>query len=307
MPAPSAIRPPAGGPHSHSPGGALLAALRPAQWLKNVALLAAPLFAQKLFHPDALAAALAAVAAFCALASAGYLVNDVADRERDRHHPEKRRRPVAAGTLPVRRALVASAILAAAGLAIAVALGPLFLACALGYLALQTAYTLWLKHLVIVDVFAVAAGFVLRVVAGAEAVMVPISNWLYLCTLLLSLFLALAKRRDELTRLAGDAASHRLILAEYSVPLVDQCLTIVSACTVLAYALYTVSADTVAKFGTDHLKMTVPFVLFGLFRYLYLVHRRGAGGEPEQVLLRDRATQLNLAAYLATVLWVLYR
>jgi 4-hydroxybenzoate polyprenyltransferase len=306
MPPSTAIQPPAGAPRPHSPGGALLAALRPAQWLKNVALLAAPLFAQKLFDPDALAAVLAAFAAFCALASAGYLVNDVADRERDRHHPEKRRRPVAAGTLSVRRALVASAALAAAGIAIAVALGPPFLACALGYMALQTLYTLWLKHVVIVDVFAVAAGFVIRVVAGAEAVVVPISNWLYLCTLLLSLFLALAKRRDELTRLAGDAASHRRILAEYSVPLVDQCLTIVSACTVLAYALYTVSADTVAKFGTDQLKMTVPFVLFGLFRYLYLVHRWGAGGEPEKVLLRDRAMQLNLAAYLGVVLWALY-
>jgi 4-hydroxybenzoate polyprenyltransferase len=307
MPASGAIWPPAEAPAPSSPGRVLLTALRPAHWLKNVALLAAPLFAQKLFHPKALAAALTAVVAFCALASAAYLANDVADRERDRHHHDKRRRPVAAGLLSVRRALVTSAGLAVVGVGLAVALGPGFVACALGYLALQMLYTLWLKHVVIVDVFAVAAGFVLRVVAGAEAVAVPISNWLYLCTLLLSLFLALAKRRDELTRLAGDAASHRQILAEYSVPLVDQCLTIVSACTVLAYALYTVSAETVAKFGTDRLKVTVPFVLFGLFRYLYLVHRRGAGGEPEQVLLRDRVTQVNLAAYLATVLWALYR
>ena len=151
-----------------------------------------------------------------------------------------------------------------------------------------------------------ALGFVLRVVAGAMAVAVPISNWLYLCSLLLALFLALAKRRAELILLAAEAPSHRHILAEYSTPLLDQLITVLSACSVLAYALYTLSPETIQKFGSDRLKFTVPFVLFGLFRYLYLVHRRGAGGQPELVLLRDRPTQVNLAAYVATVLWAIY-
>jgi len=268
---------------------AVLVSLRPAQWTKNAVLLVAPVFAHRATDPASVARALLGVAAFCLLASAVYVANDVADREHDRIHPLKRRRPIAAGELSLALAVAASAGLALAGLALAGVLGKRFFGVGLVYLGLQVAYTLALRRLVIVDVFAVALGFVLRVVAGAMAVAVPISNWLYLCSLLLALFLV-----------------QRHILAEYSTPLLDQLITVLSACSVLAYALYTLSPETIQKFGSDRLKFTVPFVLFGLFRYLYLVHRRGAGGQPELVLLRDRPTQVNLAAYVATVLWAIY-
>jgi 4-hydroxybenzoate polyprenyltransferase len=285
---------------------ALVVSLRPLQWIKNGALLVAPLFAQQVTHLARLWPALAGIVAFSALASAVYLANDLVDREQDRLHPEKRRRPLAAGELSPALASATSVALALGGLALSAAIGRTFLAVALAYVALQVLYSSVLKHLVIVDVFAVAAGFVLRVVAGAEAVAVPISNWLYLCTLLLSLFLALAKRRAELTLLGDDAPGHRRILVEYSTSMVDQLVTVLSACTVLAYALYTMAPETTQKFGTDRLKFSVPFVLFGLFRYIYLVHRQGAGGQPERVILTDRPMQVNLAAYLAAVAWAIY-
>ncbi|BDG09660.1 decaprenyl-phosphate phosphoribosyltransferase [Anaeromyxobacter paludicola] len=285
---------------------ALLAALRPRQWTKNLALLAPLLFAQRAGDPAAASRALLGFLAFCLAASAVYLGNDLADREADRLHPEKRLRPLASGAISARAAAVTGVALALLALALGFFLPARFLACVAGYFALQLAYNAGLKRLVIVDVFAIAAGFVLRVVAGAEAIDVPISNWLYLCTLLLALFLALAKRRAELSLLSADAARHRAILAEYSVPLVDQLVGVTSASAILAYALYTTAADTVQKFGTDRLKFTVPLVIFGLFRYLYLVARRGEGGHPERVLLHDRPTQVNLVLYVATVAWALY-
>jgi len=285
---------------------ALVVSLRPRQWTKNGALLVAALFSRQARDPASLRLALLGAVAFCLLASAAYLGNDIADREQDRLHPEKRARPIAAGELPVGLAAGAAIFLALGGLTLSFALGGSFFTVAVAYLGLQVLYTVQLKNLVIVDVFAVASGFVLRVVAGAEAIAVPISNWLFLCTMLLSLFLALAKRRAELTLLDTRAGLHRRILSEYSVPMLDQLVTVVSACTVLAYALYTLAPETIARFGTERLKYTVPFVLFGLFRYHYLVHRQGAGGQPEQVLLSDRPTQLNLLAYVAVVVWAIY-
>ena len=286
---------------------ALLVSMRPGQWPKNAALLVAPTFAQRMTDPASFWPVAAGVVAFCLLASAVYLANDLLDREQDRLHPEKHARPIAAGTLAPGLAGVSAVVLCAAGLALAVAIGPGFAWTALGYVALQVAYNVALKRVVIVDVFAIAAGFVLRVVAGAEAVVVPISNWLYLCTLLVSLLLALAKRRAELALLGSDASRHRRILEEYSTPLLDQLITVLCAATIVAYALYTVAPETMHKFGGDRLKFTVPFVLFGLMRYLFLIHRHGAGGQPERVLLRDRPTQLNLVGYVATVAWAIYR
>jgi 4-hydroxybenzoate polyprenyltransferase len=284
----------------------LLVAMRPRQWAKNLVLFAPLVFALRATDPASAARALVGFVAFCLLASASYVANDIADRERDRLHPEKRRRPVAAGEISLGAAAGASLALGLAGLALSAALGPAFLACAAGYLVLQAAYSAFLKRVAVVDVFAIAAGFVLRVVAGAAAIDVPISNWLYLCTLLLALFLALEKRRAELVLLGGEAGSHRGILASYSVPLLDQLVTIVAGTTVLAYTLYTLAPDTVQKFGTDRLKLTIPFVLFGIFRYLYLVHREGEGGQPERVLFQDRATQVNLLAYIGVVAWAIY-
>ena len=285
---------------------ALVASLRPGQWARNALLLAPLVFAHRLGDRASVARALLAVVAFCLLASAVYLGNDLADRDRDRAHPVKRDRPVAAGLLSPGWAAGASLTLGAAGLLLAWGLGAAFFGWGAAYLALQALYSGLLKDVAVLDVFAVAAGFVLRVVAGAAAIDVPVSNWLYLCTLLLALFLALEKRRAELVLLGAEAGRHRGILAAYTVGLLDQLSGIAAAAAVLAYSLYTLAPDTVQKFGSDRLKYTVPFVLFGIFRYLWLSHRGGEGGEPERILFRDRPTQLSLLGWLAVVAWAVY-
>jgi 4-hydroxybenzoate polyprenyltransferase len=285
---------------------ALLAAARPRQWTKNAVLLAALVFAQRAGDPSSVLRALLGIASFCLLASAVYLGNDIVDVERDRQHPEKRLRPIASGRLPIRVASTAAGILCSGAIAIALLLPRAFLACVLGYLVLQIAYSARLKQIVLLDVFAIAAGFVLRVVAGAEAIDVPVSNWLYLCTLLLALFLALGKRRAELSLLGSGAARHRSILSQYSIGLTDQLVTIVAASALLSYALYAVAPETVARFGSDRLKLTLPFVLFGMFRYLYLVHREGEGGKPERVLFGDLPMQITLLLYTLTAGWAVY-
>lgn len=270
-------------------------------------MLAPLFFSVRARDGGSVARALAAGAAFCALSSAVYLVNDVLDLERDRAHPVKRRRPIASGALSVPAALVAAAVLAAGALAAALGLGLPFTAAVVAYIALQGLYGAWLRHVAVLDVFCIAAGFVLRVIGGAAAIGVLVSNWLYLCTLLLALFLALAKRRAEVVLLEERAADHRRNLADYSVAFIDQLISIVCACTVLAYALYTVSPETVVRHGDDRLKYAIPFVLLGVFRYLYLVHVRGGAGEPELVLLRDRPLQAVLVGYLAVAAWAVYR
>jgi 4-hydroxybenzoate polyprenyltransferase len=285
---------------------ALFAALRPLQWVKNGVLLVPAVFAMKATDPDAMLRAAMAVAAFCALCSASYLANDVADRERDLQHPEKRLRPIASGELSVPLAGAVAVALGAGGLGVSWSLGAPFFLVAAGYLVIQAAYSTLLKNIAVVDVFAIAAGFVLRVVAGAAAVDVPISNWLYLTTLFLALFLALEKRRAELSLLGDAALRHRGILSEYSIGLVDQLAAIAAAGTVMTYSLYTLAPDTLHKFGTDRLKFTIPFVLLGICRYLHIVHRRGAGGQPERALVTDRGMLLTLLGYGLTVAWAIY-
>lgn len=304
---PRSAAPPARGARAPAaPAAALLRSLRPEQWPKNLLLLVAPFFGRQLLVPAHLAAAALGVVAFCALASAVYLVNDVVDRARDRVHPAKRHRPIAAGALAPGVALAAAAVLLAFGAGLAAHVGVSFAALAVAYVALQALYMAVLKHVVVVDLFAIAAGFVLRVVAGADAAGVPVSNWLYLCTILGSLFLVLEKRRAELVTLGPEAMRHRPILAEYPPAWIDQLGTILATCCILAYGLYTVAPDTLARFGTDRLKLTVPFVLFGFARYLYLVHRHGAGGAPERVLLDDRPTQVNVGLWIVTAAWAIY-
>ncbi len=224
--------------------------------------------------------ALAAFAVFCALSGAVYLLNDIADRERDRLHPTKRLRPIASGQLPVGRAATVAVVLIVLGLAAAWVIGRPFAGTAVAYVLLLAIYSVWLKHLVIADVLTVALGFVLRAVAGALAIGVVFSGWLVICTLLLALFLALGKRRHEYLTLGEDALRHRPILAEYSAGLLDQMIAVVTASTVTAYALYTMSPETVAKFHTNLLPATLPFVLYGIFRYLYLLYRRQLGEIP---------------------------
>jgi 4-hydroxybenzoate polyprenyltransferase len=284
---------------------AVLVSLRPQQWVKNLFVLAGLIFAQRLFTPSVWPA-LAAFAIFCGLSGAVYLLNDVADREKDRLHPDKRTRPIAAGRLAPGPAVAAAIVLVAVGLALAVRLSPRFALAALAYVVLLSAYSVWLKHIVIVDVLVVAIGFVLRAVAGALAIDVAISGWLLICTILLALFLALGKRRHEVLALEEGAAGHRPILAEYSAALLDQMIAVVTASAVTAYALYTMSPETVAKFHTQLLPATLPFVLYGIFRYLYLLYHRRMGGNPSEIVVRDRALLLNTLAWLLTVLLIIY-
>ena len=284
---------------------AVLVSLRPRQWVKNLFVFAAVVFSQNLFTSLIWPAA-AAFAIFCGLSGAMYLVNDVADADRDRLHPQKRLRPVASGALPRGAAVAAAAVLLAVCLAAAFALSPSFGGVALAYGALLVAYSLWLKSAVILDVLTVAMGFVLRAVAGGEAIGVAISGWLVICTILLALFLALGKRRHEILSLKGDAARHRPILAEYSESVLDQMIAVVTASTVMAYALYTMWPETVAKFHTRLLPLTLPFVLYGIFRYLYLLYRRELGGNPADLLLSDRPLLVNTILWMAVLAVIIY-
>ncbi|OYT73235.1 MAG: decaprenyl-phosphate phosphoribosyltransferase [Chloracidobacterium sp. CP2_5A] len=284
----------------------LLKALRPQQWTKNILLFPALLFSQHLFHWRETALACAACAVFCLLSSGVYLLNDLLDIESDRAHPTKRHRPLASGALPIPVGIAACILLSLGSLATAFWLSPAFAWTAVAYFLLQAAYAVRLKHVVILDVGCIAAGFVLRAVAGGQVIAVTISSWLLICAMLLSLFLALGKRRHELLLLEDGATAHRRILGEYTIELLDQMIAIVTAATVVCYTFYTVAPETVAKFGTARLVFTVPFVLYGIFRYLYLIHRRQLGGSPEKALLNDGASMVNLALYGLTVVVVLY-
>lgn len=295
------------GASGHSLALNLLTSLRPAQWTKNLLVFAGLLFGRRLFEPVAVGRAAAAFAIFCVLSGVVYLINDVADRESDRRHPLKARRPVASGALPIPVAIGWAVALGGLGLACAFALGARFFAVAIAYLALLVFYSWPLKHIVIIDVLTISVGFVLRAVAGAVVVNVDISHWLLLCTILLALFISLAKRRHELVLLAGGATSHRPILTEYSPYLLDQMIGVVTASTLMAYVLYTISAETQQKFGTQWLGLTIPFPLYGIFRYLYLVHRREGGGSPADLLLTDRPLLLCVACWVVAVVLIIYR
>jgi len=284
----------------------LIRSLRPGQWTKNLVVFAGLIFGRELLHASSVWRAIAAFAVFCALSGAVYLVNDIMDREADRRHPLKARRPIASGALAPNVAGAAAGVLALGALAAAFALGVPFGLVALGYVLLQFAYSGPLKHVVILDVLAIAIGFVLRAAAGAVVVGVPISHWLLVVTILLALFLSLSKRRHELVLLAGGATEHRPILGEYSPYLLDQMISVVTASTLVAYIFYCISPETVQKFGTDMLGLTIPFPLYGIFRYLYLVHRREGGGSPSQMLLTDRPLLACVALWAAAVVVIVY-
>lgn len=285
----------------------LIASLRPRQWTKNLLVFAGLIFSRSLLDPDRVWRVGATFALFCLLSGSVYLLNDAADVERDRAHPRKRFRPVASGQVPVRVAYVIGAFLLVAGCAGAFALSTRLGLVALAYAILLTAYSAGLKHVVIVDALVIATGFVLRALAGVVVIDAEFSDWLLLCTILLALFLTFGKRRHELVTLDDGAMGHRPILAEYSPQLLDQMIAVVTASTVMAYALYTVSPETHAKLGTTRLPFTIPFVLYGIFRYLYLLYRRDLGGDPSEHLLTDRALLLAVALWGAAVLVVVYQ
>ena len=283
----------AAAPAREGEGRAVIAAMRPRQWTKNLLLFAGILFAAQYDEPTKWIEAFVAFVAYCAASSAAYIVNDVLDAEEDRRHPLKRNRPIAAGVLAPDRALKIAAMLAIFAVAAMSWFGWASVAYVTGFLALQGAYSWRLKQVVLFDVMTIAALFVIRAAAGAEAVDVRISPWLIVCTALLALFLALAKRRGELTA-QGEGAG-RLVLAGYSFALVDQLVSIVAACTIVAYSLYTFEA----REGSA-MMATIPFVVFGIFRYLLLMHREDLGEEPESVLLSDLPILATIAAWAVT-------
>jgi 4-hydroxybenzoate polyprenyltransferase len=284
----------------------LFLALRPGQWTKNFLVFAALIFAERLFDRQAVLTAIEAFVVFCALSGSVYLVNDIADRESDRRHPTKRRRAIASGLVPVRVATLTALLLMGGAIAAAFLISTPFGLVAMAYAALQALYSGPLKHIVIIDVLTLAIGFVLRAVGGAVAIDVSISHWLLVCTILLALFMALAKRRHELVLLADGATGHRPILGEYSPYLLDQMIAVVTASTLIAYIFYTISPETAQKFGTEWLGLTIPFPLYGIFRYLYLVHQREGGGSPSDLLLNDKPLLACVALWVVAVVLIIY-
>ena len=283
----------------------ILISMRPAHWVKNVIVFAALIFAQVYMMPDKVWLALLAFAAFCLATSSVYLINDIFDRESDRNHPIKSKRPLASGLLPVWAAAIASIALFVISIAIAAYINMLTILALAAYLVLNLAYSMILKHVVIIDVMTIAAGFVLRAVAGGFAIEVPISAWLLVCTTLLALFLSFGKRRHELTLLTDGATDHRKSLESYSTPFLDQMISVVTASTVVAYAFYTLSPEVADHFGTRWLPLTIPFVLYGIFRYLFLIFHKEMGGNPTRLMLTDPPVLVCVMLWLAAVLIII--
>lgn len=279
---------------------------RPHQWSKNLLVFAALLFSQRLFDYHDLLLAVLGFVGFCALASFAYVLNDIMDREADRLNPEKRNRPLASGEIGVPAGAAFAACLGVGALGISAALGWGFIAIAFAYIGLQFAYSLWAKHVVIVDVIAVALGFVLRAFAGGVAIGVVVSPWLIFITFVLALFLALSRRRHELTVLAGAARAHREALGEYSVRLIDQMLAIVAGATLVGYMIYSASEEVEVRLGTHYQYLTVPYVVFGILRYLYLVQERDEGGDPSLMLLTDSQLMISVILWVGTEILLLY-
>lgn len=286
--------------------GPLFRALRPVQWVKNVFVLAPLVFAEHLLEPALLLRAGISFLAFCFAASSIYLVNDLRDREEDRRHPLKKNRPIASGALAVPVAVGASIALAAAAIAASLYLGYQFTVYLAVYLAINLLYSSVLKKMVILDVMAVSSGYVLRVMAGAAAIDVEVSKWLLLCSIFLALFLIFSKRRHEIVLLGEGAAGHRAVLGLYSAAFLDQMINVVTASTVVSYALYAVDDHTVERFGSDALLYTLPLVLYGIFRYLYLIYQRNDIQDPTVALLKDPALIVNVLLWGAAVLVVVY-
>jgi len=286
---------------------AALQAIRPKQWLKNGFVFAPLLFAKAFLDPHKLTLALIAFALFSAAASAVYVLNDILDVERDRAHPTKKNRPIASGRLPIPVAATLGVILAAVALGVAFYRMPDFGTILAVYMAINIGYSLGLKHVVIIDIFAIAIGFVLRVFGGAVAIEIEASRWLLTCTIFISLFLAACKRRGEIT-LVGDSVATRAVLRSYSIAYVDQIINLAAAGTVMTYALYTLDPVTIAKLHTHDLIFTLPFVIYGVLRYMHIVqHKGGLGGSPTEALLRDRWILVTVVAYVAIVAWMLLR
>lgn len=284
----------------------ILRLLRPTQWSKNLFIFAPLIFAQKFFVVSLVLKTCTAFIIFCFLSSSMYILNDVLDAEKDRYHPKKSRRPIASGKIKIKSAIIIFIILSLLSLISSFLLNKTFFLAALIYAMLQIFYSLKLKHLAIIDVFVIAAGFFIRVISGGLVIEIPLSSWLLICTFLLALFLAMSKRRYELVLLESNASNHRHVLKDYSPYFLDQMIAVVTASIFVAYCLYTVSEETVEKFGTRYLIISTPFVLYGIFRYLYLIHQKGKGGSPEELIIKDKALLVNISLWILSIFAVIY-
>jgi len=284
----------------------IIEAMRPAQWTKNFFLFAALVFARKFFDWPSFLKVAEAFLLYCLLTGSLYLFNDFMDLKEDRAHPIKSRRPLASGAISPGLALIIFSVGSLVALLWALALNWAFFLITAVYFLLQVAYSLKLKHIVILDIFVLASGFVIRVAAGGLVINVPISSWLLICTSLLALFIGMSKRRHELVILEDKAVHHRPILKEYSPYLLDQMISVVTASTVIAYCLYTISPETVEKFGTRNLIYSSIFVLYGIFRYLYLVHQKGSGGNPEEMVIKDKPLLIDIILWGFFIFLIIY-
>ncbi len=292
--------------NSRSVSSLIFGAMRPQQWTKNLFLLSPLLFSQHLFERETVMRSFAGFIIFCLIASAVYLINDLLDQERDREHPVKKQRAIASGALSRSSAISAMLILFGISAAGSWMLGLPFFLTVLGYFSLNVIYSSFLKETVIIDVMTIAFSFLLRIIAGAFAIEVPMSEWLLICASLLALFLGFSKRRHEITLLESTASAHRPVLQEYNTYFLDQMISLVTAATLVCYMLYTVADDTVEKFGSKNLLLTVPFVLYGIFRYLYLVHQKKTGGDPTSELLTDKPLLVNVCLWGLSVILIIY-
>lgn len=276
------------------------------QWIKNLFIFAAFLFSGHLTVTKDFVITIAGFFIFSLATSSVYIFNDIIDLEKDKLHPEKSTRPIPSGNLKIKYAIISSIILVIIAILFASLLNTKFTLILIGYILLNIFYTLVFKNLVILDVMAIATGFVLRIYAGAVLIDVPVSHWLILCTILIALFLGFCKRRSELVKLDSFANDHRSVLSHYNSNFLDQMIGIVTASTVMSYALYTISEDTIQKFNTNNLIYTTPFVLYGIFRYLYLIYKRAEGGNPTMTVVRDIPLLLNLFLWILTVVIIIY-
>ncbi|NPV77021.1 MAG: decaprenyl-phosphate phosphoribosyltransferase [Anaerolineae bacterium] len=284
---------------------ALIQTMRPRQWTKNVFVLAALVFDRQLTNMPSLYRSLAGFFLFCLLSSTVYILNDIVDAEADRQHPVKKNRPIASGKLPIHLAIGAVVVILLITFPLAYVLSPGFAIIALVYFLINLAYSTWLKHVPLVDVLIIAAGFVLRVAAGVSLIQVQrFSPWLYVVTTLFALYIGFGKRRAEMTLLLEKAEFHRRVLDGYNIPLLDQLITVVSSTTIVAYSLYTFSAPNLPENHT--MMLTIPFVLYGIFRYLSLIQVNGEGGAPEELLLSDRPLQIAILLWGISILIIFY-
>lgn len=281
-------------------------ALRVYQWSKNLLVFAALVFAHQLGQSHQIFLSVLAFFAFCAASSAMYLFNDIIDVKKDRSHPVKCKRPIASGALSIPWAIGLMVLMVGASVVLAYWVGLGFLGMVLFYIAMTIAYTVSLKHMLIIDILIVALGFVVRAMAGAVALHVGFSNWLVVCTLFLALFLALSKRRHEVNLLTSDAAHHRTVLGEYTVAYLDSMILIVAGATLITYTIYTCSPEVVARIGTDKLYFTLPLVVYGLFRYLYLIHLKLGGGDPSRTLIKDKHLAVTVLAWAVLCIAIIY-